>query len=246
MNSEQAQDNSPLPVNEDASWPGPTVGVIGGNGPAATALFQDVLVRLTPAATDQEHLDLVVLATPSGSHANHLTAAVAAGVPTVVDKPITVDAPSARKAVDAAAQAATPLTVFQNRRWDPPHLAARKLLDEGLPFAGIGIEQIVSRAMPLLYVHRLAAQDRLGQDPLGLDKGDAWRPRGDADPGPGPAAGGGSSQPGRDAAGAEGLRLTTRTAAPPGTAARADDPAADRAAAEAAIRTAQNAYTRHP
>lgn len=61
MNSEQAQDNSPLPVNEDASWPGPTVGVIGGNGPAATALFQDVLVRLTPAATDQEHLDLVVL-----------------------------------------------------------------------------------------------------------------------------------------------------------------------------------------
>ena len=76
-------------------------------------------------------LDLVVLATPSGSHANHLTAAVAAGVATVVDKPITVDAPSARKAVDAAAQAATPLTVFQNRRWDPPHLAARKLLDEG-------------------------------------------------------------------------------------------------------------------
>lgn len=61
MNSEQAHGNSPLPVNEDASWPGPTVGVIGGNGPAATALFQDVLVRLTQAATDQEHLDLVVL-----------------------------------------------------------------------------------------------------------------------------------------------------------------------------------------
>ncbi|WP_082504397.1 alpha-2-macroglobulin [Methylobacterium sp. Leaf111] len=33
-------------------------------------------------------------------------------------------------------------------------------------------EQTVSRAMPLLYVHRLAAQDQLGQDPLGLDKAD--------------------------------------------------------------------------
>ncbi|WP_082508040.1 alpha-2-macroglobulin family protein [Methylobacterium sp. Leaf113] len=33
-------------------------------------------------------------------------------------------------------------------------------------------EQTVSRAMPLLYVNRLAAQDSLGQDPLGLDKAD--------------------------------------------------------------------------
>ena len=37
------------------------VGVIGGVGPQATAYFLDMVVRLTDAARDQDHLDLVVL-----------------------------------------------------------------------------------------------------------------------------------------------------------------------------------------
>lgn len=41
-------------------WPGPVVGVLGGLGPAATAVFMDVLVRATAADRDQDHLDLVV------------------------------------------------------------------------------------------------------------------------------------------------------------------------------------------
>ncbi|GGB93532.1 aspartate/glutamate racemase family protein [Cellulomonas carbonis] len=39
----------------------PPVGVIGGVGPQATAYFLDMVVRLTDAARDQDHLDLVVL-----------------------------------------------------------------------------------------------------------------------------------------------------------------------------------------
>ena len=38
-----------------------TVGVIGGVGPAATVCFLDKVVRLTAAARDQDHVDLVVL-----------------------------------------------------------------------------------------------------------------------------------------------------------------------------------------
>lgn len=38
-----------------------TVGVIGGVGPQATAYFLDMVVRLTQAERDQDHLDLVVL-----------------------------------------------------------------------------------------------------------------------------------------------------------------------------------------
>lgn len=44
----------------DASWSAPVVGVLGGLGPAATAVFLDLLVRATDAACDQEHLDLLV------------------------------------------------------------------------------------------------------------------------------------------------------------------------------------------
>lgn len=41
------------------------LGVIGGMGPAATAYFMDLLVRMTRAETDQEHLDVIVCHIPS-------------------------------------------------------------------------------------------------------------------------------------------------------------------------------------
>ena len=63
-------------------------------------------------------VDLVVLASPSGVHVEQVKQVVAAGRPLVVDKPLGVDASSALEAVDAAAQAGVPLTVFQNRRYD--------------------------------------------------------------------------------------------------------------------------------
>lgn len=61
MGSAEPQDVSVPSIADDAAWQSPVVGVIGGNGPAATALFQDVLVQLTAATRDQDHLDLVVL-----------------------------------------------------------------------------------------------------------------------------------------------------------------------------------------
>ena len=42
-----------------------TLGVIGGMGPAATAYFMDLVVRMTMAETDQEHLDVIVCHIPS-------------------------------------------------------------------------------------------------------------------------------------------------------------------------------------
>lgn len=43
------------------TWARPVLGVLGGMGPAATVAFLDALVRATPAAVDQEHIDTVVL-----------------------------------------------------------------------------------------------------------------------------------------------------------------------------------------
>lgn len=45
--------------------PSRVVGILGGMGPAATVDFYDKLVRASPAATDQEHLRVVIWADPT-------------------------------------------------------------------------------------------------------------------------------------------------------------------------------------
>jgi len=76
-------------------------------------------------------LDLVVVASPTGSHVAHALAVIAAAVPLVVDKPLAPDAAGAQAVVAAAAAAGVPLTVFQNRRWDSEQLTLRALLADG-------------------------------------------------------------------------------------------------------------------
>jgi predicted dehydrogenase len=76
-------------------------------------------------------LDLVVLATPSGEHAAHALAAIEAGIPVVVDKPLAVDADAALEVVDAAGRAGVPLTVFQNRRYDAEHATLAEVVRSG-------------------------------------------------------------------------------------------------------------------
>jgi len=76
-------------------------------------------------------LELVVLASPSGVHAEQANRVIEAGLPLVVDKPLAVDASSALQVVDAADHALVPLTVFQNRRFDAEHVAAREVVRSG-------------------------------------------------------------------------------------------------------------------
>ena len=42
-----------------------TLGVIGGLGPIATAHFMELVIRMTEAGTDQEHLDMIIYNRPS-------------------------------------------------------------------------------------------------------------------------------------------------------------------------------------
>lgn len=76
-------------------------------------------------------LDLVVLASPSGVHVEQAEQVVAAGLPVVVDKPLAVDAQQAARLTRRAERAGVPLTVFQNRRYDPDVLTLRRLVAEG-------------------------------------------------------------------------------------------------------------------
>ena len=76
-------------------------------------------------------LDLVVVATPNRQHVPMARAAMAAGLPVVVDKPLAPTAAEGRALVDEATRRGVALTVFQNRRWDGDFLTARRLIDAG-------------------------------------------------------------------------------------------------------------------
>ncbi|MCF0092374.1 Gfo/Idh/MocA family oxidoreductase [Micromonospora sp. MH99] len=78
-----------------------------------------------------EDLDLVVVATPNRQHVPMARAALAAGLPVVVDKPLAPTAADARALVEEADRLGVPLTVFQNRRWDGDFLTARGLVERG-------------------------------------------------------------------------------------------------------------------
>lgn len=78
-----------------------------------------------------DELDLVVVASPTGSHVEHALAVIAAGLPLVVDKPLAPSSAGALAVAQAAEVAGVPLTVFQNRRWDSEQLTLRALLADG-------------------------------------------------------------------------------------------------------------------
>lgn len=75
-------------------------------------------------------LDAVVVASPTGRHAEHALACLEAGVATVVDKPLALDRAGAQGLVDAADARGGRLTVFHNRRWDDEQRTLRRLLSE--------------------------------------------------------------------------------------------------------------------
>ena len=75
--------------------------------------------------------DLVVLTTPTATRRELVLQSIAAGVPTIADKPFAVDVALARELRDAAAAAGVPLGVFHNRRWDADVRTVRAVLDSG-------------------------------------------------------------------------------------------------------------------
>ncbi|MFG2137159.1 Gfo/Idh/MocA family oxidoreductase [Streptomyces sp. NPDC048650] len=78
-----------------------------------------------------DDLDLVVLASPNKTHVPLATAALKAGLPVVVDKPLAGTAAEAEELAALAADRGLLLSVFQNRRWDNDFRTLRKLIEEG-------------------------------------------------------------------------------------------------------------------
>lgn len=81
---------------------------------------------------ERDKYDAVVVASPTGLHFAHASSLLQANIPTIVDKPLGVSVRQCQSLVDLGKETQTPLTVFQNRRWDSEQLTLQKVLHEGL------------------------------------------------------------------------------------------------------------------
>lgn len=99
----------------------------------ARAEFPDVRTVAGPDELFERaaDLDLISIATPNKTHVPLATAALKAGLPVVVDKPVAGTAAEARELAALAEERGLLLSVFQNRRWDNDFLTLRKLIADG-------------------------------------------------------------------------------------------------------------------
>ncbi|UQA95233.1 Gfo/Idh/MocA family oxidoreductase [Streptomyces halobius] len=101
----------------------------------AQARAEHPQVRTVDSAEDllsrAADLDLIVLASPNKTHMPLATAALRAGLPVVVDKPLAATAAEAELLTALADEQGLLLSVFQNRRWDNDFLTVHKLVAEG-------------------------------------------------------------------------------------------------------------------
>jgi predicted dehydrogenase len=92
-------------------------------------------VRIVPDADAlwdlRSDLDVVVVASPNSTHVPLAHAAIAAGLPVVVDKPLAATSAEATALIRESREKHVLLTVFQNRRWDGDFMTLRRLMDDG-------------------------------------------------------------------------------------------------------------------
>lgn len=110
--------------------------------------------------------DLVVVAAPNRAHAALGIAALQAGLPVVIDKPLASSLAEGEHLLRVSKETGKMLSVFQNRRWDNDFLTVRRLLASGILGTVIRYESRYER-------YRLAP------------RANAWRERGDPQEGGG-------------------------------------------------------------
>lgn len=118
-----------------AATPGMRVAaIVTGNSERRKKAVRDhpeAVLHDTAEAITAADCDLVVVAAANRAHAPLAIAALEAGLPVVVDKPMAATVAHAEAMIEAAQQAGLLLTVFQNRRWDAEFLTAQRLIEQG-------------------------------------------------------------------------------------------------------------------
>ncbi|GAC1632402.1 MAG: Gfo/Idh/MocA family oxidoreductase [Chloroflexota bacterium] len=95
-----------------------------------------------------ELFDLVAVATPNRYHAPLAQAAMRAGIPVVVDKPMTTSLSEARALIATSRDTGVPCTCFQNRRWDSDFLTLQRVIEGDLVGTVVRFESRFERYRP--------------------------------------------------------------------------------------------------
>lgn len=119
--------------NADAPPPAPGVPLIG-----------DIAGLLADPA-----IDLVVIATPSGTHADLARRVLESGRHAVVEKPFALNLDEARGLIDLARARGRIVTAFHNRRWDSDFLGMRAAIEADLIGPIVHFESRFDRFRPV-------------------------------------------------------------------------------------------------
>ena len=98
----------------------------------AVADFPNVKVVATIEELVAHELDLVVVASANVVHSQHAHAAISAGIPVVIDKPMGRTYAETAEIISAGERAGIPVSTFFNRRWDSDALTIKKVLASGV------------------------------------------------------------------------------------------------------------------
>jgi scyllo-inositol 2-dehydrogenase (NADP+) len=137
-----------------ASTPGMQVAAISTSDPLrrsrARRDYPGAVVYPTAEAllADPSQLDLIVVATPNRAHVPLGIAAMSAGLPVVIDKPMAASVARAEELLETARRTGKLLTVFQNRRWDNDFLTVRQLIHEQTLGQVVRVESRFERFRP--------------------------------------------------------------------------------------------------
>jgi len=77
-------------------------------------------------------IDVVAIGTPSGLHPDQTVACARAGKHVLCEKPLAITLEGADRAIRAAEEAGLKLAVVSQRRFDPPCVAVRRAIEEGV------------------------------------------------------------------------------------------------------------------
>jgi len=125
--------------------------IVQRTGETAALAYPDVrVVRSVDELLAMSAIRLVVIATPTASHAELARRCLEAGRDVVIDKPFAATAAEAASLLRVADRAGRLLSAFHNRRWDGDFLTVQRLTAEGVCGRIVSFESHFDRYRPRL------------------------------------------------------------------------------------------------